>query len=185
MTIGKRISGLRKERGFSQEYVAGQVDVSRQAVSKWESDQTAPDTNNLIRLAELFGVSVEYLATGKQPEPPAAPPEPNPPAAPWAREVRTQRILGFIFVAAGLLALVLGLLFPQAQVALLTAAVWLLVIGALCLTVKEHIGRAIGIALAVLILIPLLLLSVFRVKTNPTVVVAESSEIGTEVFPEQ
>lgn len=65
MTIGKRISKLRTEQGFSQEYLAEQMNVSRQAVSKWEHDHSSPDTGNLIRLAALFGVTVEYLATGK------------------------------------------------------------------------------------------------------------------------
>ncbi len=66
MTIGQRISDLRKEHGYSQEYVAEKLDVSRQAVSKWECDASAPDTYNLIALAELFGVSVEYIAVGKK-----------------------------------------------------------------------------------------------------------------------
>ena len=68
MSIGQRISKLRKEKGFSQEYVAERLDVSRQAVSKWETDNSAPDTYNLIALAELFDVSVEYIAIGKQEE---------------------------------------------------------------------------------------------------------------------
>ena len=66
MTIGERIAELRKDRGYSQEYVAEKLDVSRQAVSKWECDASAPDTYNLIALAELFGVSVEYIAVGKK-----------------------------------------------------------------------------------------------------------------------
>lgn len=66
MTIGQRISELRKDRGYSQEYVAEKLDVSRQAVSKWECDASAPDTYNLIALSELFGVSVEYIAVGKK-----------------------------------------------------------------------------------------------------------------------
>ena len=66
MTIGQRISDLRKEHGYSQEYVAEKLDVSRQAVSKWECDASAPDTYNLIALSELFGVSVEYIAVGKK-----------------------------------------------------------------------------------------------------------------------
>ena len=68
MTLGKRISELRNERKYSQEYLAECMNVSRQAVSKWENDVSSPDTNNLIQLAELFGVSVEYLATGKEDE---------------------------------------------------------------------------------------------------------------------
>ena len=64
MTIGTRIASLRKAKGFTQEYVAEQLGVTRQAVSKWEQDQTSPDTNNLIALSQLLGASVEYLATG-------------------------------------------------------------------------------------------------------------------------
>lgn len=66
MTLGTRISTLRTAQKYSQEYLAEKLDVSRQAVSKWENDMSSPDTKNLIRLAELFGVSVEYLATGKE-----------------------------------------------------------------------------------------------------------------------
>lgn len=66
MTLGKRISRLRSERKISQEYLAEYMNVSRQAVSKWEHDLSAPDMNNLIRLASYFEVSVEYLATGKE-----------------------------------------------------------------------------------------------------------------------
>ena len=65
MTIGSRINELRKKNNFSQEYVAEQLEVSRQAVSKWERDLSAPDTENLIKLADLLGSSVEYIASGK------------------------------------------------------------------------------------------------------------------------
>ena len=74
MSIGQRIQELRKEHSYSQEYVAERLNVSRQAVSKWENDTSAPDTYNLIALAELFDVSVEYIATGKQNSPPPAVP---------------------------------------------------------------------------------------------------------------
>lgn len=65
MTIGKRISELRKAKGYTQEYIAEQLGVSRQAVSKWEQDQTSPDTKNLIALSRLLNESVEYIATGE------------------------------------------------------------------------------------------------------------------------
>lgn len=64
MTMGKRIARCRKDKNLSQEYIAEVLDVSRQAVSKWENDITEPDTRNLIKLSRLFGVSVEYLACG-------------------------------------------------------------------------------------------------------------------------
>ncbi len=69
MTIGQRIYELRKSFGYSQEYVAEQLNVSRQAVSKWETDASAPDTYNLMGLAQLFGVSVEFIAVGKKDDP--------------------------------------------------------------------------------------------------------------------
>ena len=64
MSIGERISELRKQQNISQGQLAKALDVSRQAVSKWENDQTAPDTINLIRLADILGTDTEYLATG-------------------------------------------------------------------------------------------------------------------------
>lgn len=64
MTIGERIAKSRKDKNFTQEYVAEQLGVSRQAVSKWENDLTSPDTYNLIKLAQLLDVSVEYIACG-------------------------------------------------------------------------------------------------------------------------
>lgn len=65
MTLGERISKSRKLKNYSQEYLAEELDISRQAVYKWEKDLSSPDTAHLIKLSELLGVSVEYLATGK------------------------------------------------------------------------------------------------------------------------
>lgn len=61
MTLGQRISQHRKALGISQEELGGRLGVSRQAVSKWETDAAAPDMNNLIALAREFGVSVAEL----------------------------------------------------------------------------------------------------------------------------
>lgn len=67
MSIGERISELRKERSLSQGQLAEALEVSRQAVSKWENDQASPDTIKLIKLAEVLDTEVEYLATGRHP----------------------------------------------------------------------------------------------------------------------
>ena len=64
MSIGERIAELRKQQNISQVQLAKALGVSRQAVSKWENDQTAPDTINLICLADLLATDTEYLATG-------------------------------------------------------------------------------------------------------------------------
>ena len=59
--IGKKIKRRRKELGMSQEDVAQKVYLTRQAVSKWERGKSIPETDNILRLSELFGVSTEYL----------------------------------------------------------------------------------------------------------------------------
>lgn len=64
MTIGERICALRKENHLSQGQLANILDISRQAISKWENDLTAPDTLKLIQLADVLNTDVEYLATG-------------------------------------------------------------------------------------------------------------------------
>ena len=68
MTLEERIRQKRKALGYSQEYVAQQLRVSRQAVSKWESGKSVPDTNNLIVLAELLDCSVQWLLVGDMPQ---------------------------------------------------------------------------------------------------------------------
>lgn len=65
MSIGERITELRKKADLSQGQLASLLDVSRQAVSKWENDTSSPDTLRLIRLADVLSTDVEYLATGK------------------------------------------------------------------------------------------------------------------------
>ena len=67
-TIGKRISALRREKGLKQDDLAQMLEVSPQAVSKWENDQTCPDITLLPRLAKILGVSVDELLSGKQEE---------------------------------------------------------------------------------------------------------------------
>lgn len=66
MSVGIRIAQLRKEQNISQGQLAELLDVTRQAVSKWENDLASPDTLNLIRLADVLDTDVEYLATGRR-----------------------------------------------------------------------------------------------------------------------
>lgn len=59
--MAKRLADRRKRAGFSQESLALELGVSRQAVSKWERSESSPDTDNLIALAQLYGVSLDDL----------------------------------------------------------------------------------------------------------------------------
>lgn len=67
MSIGERITELRNEKDISQGTLAQILGVSRQAISKWENDQSSPDTLHLIKLADILDTEVEYLATGRKP----------------------------------------------------------------------------------------------------------------------
>lgn len=61
MRLGEKISKLRKENNYTQEQLADILGVSRQAISKWESNITYPETDKLIRISELFDCSLDYL----------------------------------------------------------------------------------------------------------------------------
>ena len=65
MTIGERIIQLRKDQNVNQAQLAKMMDVSRQAVSKWENGLAIPDMRRMIQLADLLNTDVEYLATGQ------------------------------------------------------------------------------------------------------------------------
>lgn len=66
MKISKTLKRLRNERGITQEQLAQQLFISRQSVSSWENDRTQPDIDMLIKLSEIFGVSIEELIYGKK-----------------------------------------------------------------------------------------------------------------------
>lgn len=61
MTFGEKLQKLRKEHGLSQEQLAAQITVSRQALSKWELGSAIPDTENVLQISKIFGVSTDYL----------------------------------------------------------------------------------------------------------------------------
>ncbi len=65
-TLGERISGYRKKCGMTQELLAEYMEVSPQAVSKWENNISCPDITALPRLADLFGISCDELLRGRE-----------------------------------------------------------------------------------------------------------------------
>lgn len=64
MNVADRIQNLRKTKGISQEQLADAIGVSRQAVSKWEGEQTTPDIDKIILMSEYFDVTTDYLLKG-------------------------------------------------------------------------------------------------------------------------
>lgn len=71
MNIADRIQKLRKREGISQEELADHIGVSRQAVSKWESDQSLPEIDKICLLSDYFGVTTDYLLKGIESAPEA------------------------------------------------------------------------------------------------------------------
>ena len=67
-TLGERIRAARQAAGLSQEKLAERLGLTRQAVTKWETGQSAPSTENLLRLAEVLGVPMTALLGASAPE---------------------------------------------------------------------------------------------------------------------
>lgn len=143
-TMGQRIAALHTQHHLSQEELAERLGVSRQSVSKWETDASVPDLSKLLTLSEVFGVTLDELVKGT----PASPPPPAAPASAPAAHAGTQRVIGFILVGAGLLAGLLGLAVAPA---LLFLAAVLLISGIVCLAVRRHAGLVIGWPLFLLV----------------------------------
>lgn len=92
MTLGQRIQAHRVRLGLSQEGLGDKLGVSRQAVSKWEADGAVPDTNKLIALSKLFGISLNELLQVDGP-PPMGEPAP-------VRRPRAKAVLAGVLVLA-------------------------------------------------------------------------------------
>lgn len=120
MTLGEKLCYLRKKKGISQEMLALQISVSRQAISKWELGEATPDTENILRLSELFGVSIDYLLKDEITEEyPAAPHEPAPLSKPARKLARRQiAFRALIIIAVFAVILVLGVIFHVTFIAL-------------------------------------------------------------------
>lgn len=66
MSLGERIYKLRTEKNLSQDALAEMLEVSRQSVSKWENNNTVPDLEKLLKLSEIFGISLDELMKGEK-----------------------------------------------------------------------------------------------------------------------
>ena len=69
MNVADRIQSLRKSKGISQEQLADDLGVSRQAVSKWESEQSTPDMDKIVLMSDYFEVTTDYILKGIEPVP--------------------------------------------------------------------------------------------------------------------
>ena len=144
MSLGERIASLRAGMGMSQGELAGKLGVSRQSVSKWETNGSVPELDRLIQLADIFGVTLDALA-GRE-----SAPAPERPAAAVIKRPPARIIAGAALLAAGLLWSLLQL---SLTMTLPVLGLYMALCGALCLLIRRHAGLVIGwLTMAALIL---------------------------------
>mgnify|MGYP001859071719 CR=1 FL=1 len=111
MTIGEKIALRRRTAGLSQEALAAQLGVSRQAVSRWETDESLPDTEKIAQPCRIFGVSADDLLLDKPPETSASARPPLPLWRRWFRHVYLwMGAIGVLMALAGLIGAIFGAL---------------------------------------------------------------------------
>lgn len=154
MNLGENIYRLRTEKNMSQGDLADALEVSRQSVSKWENNSTVPELEKLIKMAELFGISLDELVNGD----PTAESVPVSPTSPSAipvtipesyrnRKLTTTQIAGIILLSFGALCFIIftvvGLFSAGILLGIMIALPFLLC-GTVCLLCKRHIGLLCG-----------------------------------------
>ena len=142
MTLSGKIYLLRTRRELSQEDLAAALGVSRQSVSKWETGQSVPDLDKIIRMADLFGVSVDELV--REGEPPA-PPQAEPRVVYLMQEKKgftgTQKA-GVCAEILGVVLFLLGVMRQESVAAVIGEA--LLLLGLPLLLAKKHPWLILG-----------------------------------------
>ena len=135
MSLGTPLSRLRAEKKLSQGDLADALGVSRQSISKWETDASVPELDKLIKLSQLFGVTLDELVTGETSKNPA----PLSPSPSLPRQMPGQKIAAIILVCMAFLVwlflTVLGV--PLEGLILATP---LLVCAAICFAAKKRAG---------------------------------------------
>ena len=148
MSLGERIYQLRIEKGMSQGDLADALEVSRQSISKWETNASVPELDKLVRMSEVFGVTLDELVTGKEKnkeehESPLSPPQTEPQVIyiekPAKSGITAAQILGIILLSCSALCMILFACFGKRSylndvfMLCLPVALW----GVLCLVAKH------------------------------------------------
>jgi len=143
MTLGENIARLRTQKDWSQGDLADALGISRQSISKWETDTSIPELEKLIKLSELFGVTLDQLVHGEDaPETESVPASSAPQAAPKREKRHT--IAGTALLCTGAVILVLWLLLTGDLLTGLMFALPFLICGIIFLAVKRHTGLYCG-----------------------------------------
>ena len=139
MNLGENIYKLRTEKNMSQGDLADALEVSRQSVSKWENNSAVPELEKLMKMAQLFGVSIDEMVSGVREEKTDTPPQTVLPR----QGLSTQQILGIVLLIFGGLCLivftVVGIFVGLLLLGIAVALPFVLC-GLICLLCKHNVG---------------------------------------------
>ena len=137
MTLGERILAMRTRLGISQSALAEKLDVSRQSVSKWETDASVPELDKLVAMCELFGVSMDELVRGVRPTEGAQIPEEPPAKAPERKGLAARQIVGIALLCTWAVLFIILTLLGGPLMGLIYASPFI-ACGLICLLVRRH-----------------------------------------------
>lgn len=139
MSLGENIYRLRIEKKLSQEELAGVLEVSRQSVSKWETDSSVPELDKLVKLSETFGVTLDELVLDKKPVPTVETPVMS--TVPTAQEkpASVKKTVGTILLCFAAFVWLVVALYGDV-VAGLVLAIPFLSCGLICVLAAENVG---------------------------------------------
>lgn len=143
MSLGENIYLLRKSKNMSQDALAAALEVSRQSVSKWENDSAVPELDKLVKMSNLFGVTLDELvlsSTPDAPHPPEQAASTSQLSVPQVRNEGTNRkTVGVILLCFGALIWLLLTLMGSFLAGLLFASPFLLC-GGICMIFRKNVG---------------------------------------------
>ena len=139
MNLGEKIYQLRTAKNLSQGDLAEALDVSRQSISKWETGSSVPELDKLIKLSEIFGVSLDELVLDKPPEVPTPPPEPQVVYIERQQPQSGKKVAGVILLCFSAIVWLLVSLLGDVAAGLVLAAPFL-ACGLVCLFVQHNVG---------------------------------------------
>lgn len=150
MTLGENIVRLRTQKNWSQGDLADALDISRQSVSKWETDASVPELEKLLKLSELFGVTLDALVRGEDaPKAEAAAPAAQAVPASFTPQTSSEQekrhtIAGTILLGIGAVLLLTCLILAGDLLAGLIYGLPFFLCGIICFTVKHRTGLWCG-----------------------------------------
>ena len=149
MTLGEKIIQLRTQKNWSQGDLADALDVSRQSVSKWETDASIPELGKLLKLSELFDVTLDELVRGedlskKETETAAQSMSTSFERLETAKREKRQTIIGTVLLCTGTILAILSLLLTGNLLIGLLFATPFLICGIICFTLKQRVGLYCG-----------------------------------------